>query len=76
MVFETFQFFLCWDGHFDRLNDRGSVTAMNLQLRQTRVKYPFFAIAPQGKIKDKKDTACGRVGTCEDGRKEIRPNKK
>ena len=49
---------------------------MNVQLRPTRVKYPFFAIAPQGKIKDKKDTACGRGGTCEDGRKEIRSNKK
>ena len=38
---------------------------MNWRLRPTRVKYPFFAFAPQGKIKDKKDTACGRVGTCE-----------
>ena len=48
---------------------------INLQLRPTRVKYPFFAIAAQRKNKRKKDTACGRGGTCEDGRKEIRPNK-
>ncbi len=30
---------------------------MNFQLRLTRVKYPFFAIAAQRKNKRKKDTA-------------------
>ena len=36
---------------------------MNWQLRLTRVKYPFFAIAAQRKNKSKKDTACGQGGT-------------
>ena len=33
---------------------------MNLQLRLTRAKYPFFAFAPQGKIKEKKIPREGR----------------
>ena len=46
---KSVRFFLCWYGHFDRLNDGGSVTAIPLQLRPIAVEILFILLFQKNK---------------------------